>query len=133
MVDFLLRHVPASCKIHTSKRLTSYDVNPKTGKITLRFSDGSSSVTDVLIGADGIRSATRRTMYQNLASSVEDDNSKKKVFEYIDPVWTGILVYRSLIPTAKLLKKYPDVEPPTELTLVSHLAGSYRGNTYFYI
>ncbi|KAN0080154.1 hypothetical protein V8E55_009720 [Tylopilus felleus] len=117
MVDFLLRHVPASCKIHTSKRLTSYDVNPKTGKITLRFSDGSSSVTDVLIGADGIRSATRRTMYQNLASSVEDDNSKKKVFEYIDPVWTGILVYRSLIPTAKLLKKYPDVEPPTELTL----------------
>ncbi|KAG6374139.1 hypothetical protein JVT61DRAFT_4787 [Boletus reticuloceps] len=120
MVEFLLRHVPASCKIHTSKRLDSYDVNSETGKITLQFSDGSTSVTDVLVGADGIHSATRKTMYQKLASSILDDDSRKRLLECIDPVWTGTLVYRSLVPTSKLRKEYPDVELPTGLTMVSH-------------
>ncbi|KAF8438427.1 hypothetical protein L210DRAFT_3543852 [Boletus edulis BED1] len=117
MVEFLLRHVPASCKIHTSKRLDSYDVNSETGKITLQFSDGSTSVTDVLVGADGIHSATRKTMYQKLASSILDDDARKRLLECIDPVWTGTLVYRSLVPTSKLREEYPDVELPTGLTM----------------
>ena len=120
MVEFLLRQLPASCKVHTSKRLESYDVDSETGKITLHFSDGSSSVTDVLVGADGVHSATRKTMYRKLASSIRDDESRKKLLEYIDPVWTGMMVYRSLVPTAKLLKEYPGVEAPTGLTMVSH-------------
>lgn len=121
-VELLLRQLSAvtSCKVHTSKRLESYDVNSETGKITLHFADGSSSVTDVLVGADGGRSATRKTMYQNLASRARDDDSRKKLLEHIDPVWTGMLVYRSLVPTAKLKREYPDVELPTGLTLVRH-------------
>ena len=99
----------------------AYDVNSETGKITLHFSDGSSSVTDVLVGADGGRSATRKTMYQNLASRAQDDDSRKKLLECIDPVWTGMLVYRSLVPTAKFKREYPDVEAPTSLTMVSHV------------
>ena len=133
MVDFLLRHVPASCEIQTSKKLKSYEVNSETGKITLYFSDGSSSIADVLVGADGIRSATRKTMYQNLASSILDDDTRKRLFGCIDPVWTGMLVYRNLVPTTKLLKEYPDVKLPTGLTLVSHVASSHKWNTYFYI
>jgi salicylate hydroxylase len=127
MVDFLLQHIPESCKIHTSKKLASYDVNPETGKITLHFSDGFTTVTDVLVGADGIHSATRKTMYQNLASSdsIRDDDSRKRLLECIDPVWTGMLVYRSLVPTVKLQKEYPDVALPTGLTLVSYVASSY--------
>lgn len=125
LVNFLLRHVPAPCKIHTSKKLTSYDVNPDTGKITLHFSDGSSTVTDVLVGADGIHSGTRKTMYQNLASSIRDDDSRKKLLECIDPVWAGLLVYRNLVPTVKLLKEYPDFELSTSQTLVGHIASSY--------
>ncbi|KAF8438426.1 hypothetical protein L210DRAFT_3481584 [Boletus edulis BED1] len=117
LVNLLLRHVPASCKVHTSKKLNSYDVNSEIGKITLHFSDGTSSVTDVLVGADGIRSATRNTMFHKLASSIRDDYSRKRLLECIDPVWTGILVYRNLVPTTKLLKEYPDVELPTGLTV----------------
>ncbi|KAF8553831.1 FAD/NAD(P)-binding domain-containing protein [Imleria badia] len=129
MVDFLLRNVPASCKIHTSKRLASYDVNSETGKITLYFSDGSSSVTDVLVGADGLRSATRKSMYQKLASSILDDDSRKRLLlECIDPVWTGSLVYRNLVPTTKLLKEYPDFELPTGLTM--HLGKNKHIVTY---
>lgn len=119
LVDFLLRQVHASCNVHTSKRLEWYDVHPETGKITLHFSDGSHAVTDVLVGADGIRSPTRRTMYQKFASSTRDDDSRKRLLECIDPVWTGTLVYRSLVPNAKLLKEYPNAEMPTDLSLVS--------------
>ncbi|KAF8438429.1 FAD/NAD(P)-binding domain-containing protein [Boletus edulis BED1] len=122
VVDFLLRHLPASCKIHTSKKLNSYEVDSETGKTTLHFSDGDSTVTDVLVGADGIHSATRGTMYKKLASSIEDDESRKNLLKSIDPVWTGILVYRNLVPTEKLLKAYPDLEPPTNLTM--HLGES---------
>ena len=127
VIDLLLQHVPASCKIHTSKRLKSYEVNSETGKITLYFSDGSSSITDVLVGADGIHSATRKTMYQKLASSAVEDSLRKRLLECIDPVWTGELMYRNLVPTTKLLKEYPDVEPParTGVTLVSYVASSH--------
>lgn len=125
LVDFLLRQLSASCKIHTSKRLEFYDVNSKTGKITLHFSDGSTSVTDVLVGADGIRSATRQSMYQKFASLTRDDDSRKRLLECIDPVWTGILVYRNLVPIAKLSKEYPDVAAPNNLTLVSRIERSH--------
>ncbi|KAF9239487.1 hypothetical protein BU15DRAFT_61991 [Melanogaster broomeanus] len=117
VIDILLKHLPTSCNVQTSKRLEFYDVSPETGRTTLHFSDGSTTVTDVLIGADGIRSATRKTMYGQLASLSQDDESRKKLMDCIDPVWTGTLVYRNLVPTVKLLNEYPDVEAPTELTL----------------
>ncbi|KAF8438465.1 hypothetical protein L210DRAFT_3543956 [Boletus edulis BED1] len=117
VVDFLLQCLPASCKIHTSKKLNSYEVDSETGKTTLHFSDGDSTVTDMLVGADGIHSATRGTMYKKLASSIEDDESRKNLLKCIDPVWTGILVYRNLIPTEKFLKAYPDLEPPTDMMM----------------
>ncbi|KAF8438466.1 hypothetical protein L210DRAFT_2267527 [Boletus edulis BED1] len=121
MVEFLLRNFPASCKIHTFKRLDSYDVKSETGKITLHFFDGTSSVTDVLVGTDGIHSATRGTMYKRLAFSIRDDESRERLFDCNDPVWTGILVYRNLVPATKLMKECPDVELLTSLTLVSHV------------
>ncbi|KAH0833996.1 hypothetical protein J3R83DRAFT_11232 [Lanmaoa asiatica] len=117
LLDLLLQQLSVSCKIHTSKKLELYNVNSETGEITLHFSDGSSSVTDVLVGADGIHSVTRKTMYQKLASLVRDDGTRMRLLGHIDPVWTGILVYRSLVPTAKLLKEYPDVEGPSGLTM----------------
>ncbi|KAF9239489.1 hypothetical protein BU15DRAFT_61993 [Melanogaster broomeanus] len=117
VINILLQHLPTSCNVQTSKRLECYDVSPETGRTTLHFSDGSTVVTDVLIGADGIRSATRKTMYRQLASLSQDDGSRKKLMDCIDAVWTGTLVYRNLIPTMKLLKEYPDIEAPTELTL----------------
>ncbi|KAF9239488.1 hypothetical protein BU15DRAFT_61992 [Melanogaster broomeanus] len=117
VINTLLQHLPPSCNVQTSKRLEFYDVSTETGRTTLHFSDGSTAVTDVLIGADGIHSATRKTMYRQLASLSQDDGSRKKLMDCIDPVWTGSLVYRNLIPTVELLKAYPDVEAPTKLTV----------------
>ncbi|KAF9228173.1 FAD/NAD(P)-binding domain-containing protein [Gyrodon lividus] len=128
LVNLLLRHIPTSCKVQMSKGLELYDVTPETDTITLHFSDGSTAITDVLLGADGIRSVARKTMYRQLASLCQDDESRKKILACIDPVWTGALVYRNLVPTTKLLKEYPGVEAPTELTL--HLGKNKHIVTY---
>lgn len=132
LVELLLRQIHASCDVHTSKRLEFYEVHPETGKITLHFCDGSHTVTDVLVGADGVRSAMRRTMYQKLASLAPDDGSRKRLSEHINPVWTGTFVYRGLVPTTKLQKEYPDAVTPQGLTLVSQIVKNawYCWNTH---
>jgi len=56
-------------------------------------------------------------MYQTLASLSRDDDSRKRLLECVDPVWTGNLVYRNLIPTEKLSKEFPGVEAPKVPTL----------------
>ncbi|OJA09582.1 hypothetical protein AZE42_13065, partial [Rhizopogon vesiculosus] len=56
LVDILKQHLPASCTVHFNKRLTTYNKQPA-GSIVLHFADDSAATTDVLIGADGIRSS----------------------------------------------------------------------------
>lgn len=73
--------------IHTSARLVSYmrSSDVETGSpITLHFADGTTATADVLIGADGIRSAVRSTMFEGSSTGPR-------------PKWTGTIVYRSLI------------------------------------
>ncbi|KAG1737520.1 uncharacterized protein EDB91DRAFT_1249644 [Suillus paluster] len=57
------------------------------GQLILHFADGSTAPTDMLVGADGIRSSIRH---------------------YIDPSWTGTLVYRTVFPAEKLFKMDPN-------------------------
>ncbi|TFY80711.1 hypothetical protein EWM64_g3302 [Hericium alpestre] len=85
-------------QIHTNARLTSYTSHSPTSPITLHFADQPSAQADVLIGADGIRSAVRSTMFA--APSMRDISLKEKV----EPRWTGVVAYRSLI-TMEDLKK----------------------------
>ncbi|KZT01893.1 uncharacterized protein LAESUDRAFT_815649 [Laetiporus sulphureus 93-53] len=71
----LNKHLPDPCKLHMSKRLTTY-VTMDTSEIRLQFADGSSVTCNVLVGCDGIRSTVRDAK----------------------PVWTGKIMYRSLVP-----------------------------------
>ena len=65
MVDVFVRHLPASCTIHTSKRLIKYtEPRHPGGAYVLHFADGSVAEADVIIGADGIKSKTRASMYE---------------------------------------------------------------------
>ncbi|MDH5655522.1 MAG: FAD-dependent monooxygenase [Spirochaetia bacterium] len=50
-----------SSRIHTGKKLTGLSQNDET--VNLSFSDGSSDQCSILIGADGIRSAVRESVY----------------------------------------------------------------------
>ena len=102
---------------HLSKRLVSYEED--SSGVTLQFQDGSSARADVLIGADGIGSPTRRTMYDNLAEGVKTADPQKAEF-YLNhklPIWAGIYVFRFLVDSAKI--KAVD---PNHLTLNAAIA-----------
>lgn len=80
------------CTIHTSARLLSYSYSVDSdteSPLTLKFSDGSTAAADVLIGADGIHSVVRATMFWGLSHG--DDLPRQQ------PKWTGTVAYRSLI------------------------------------
>lgn len=107
----LLSHLPPSCTTHNAKRLKSY-VRPFSNRsrkspITLIFRDGSTATCDVLIGADGIKSAVRPCMMRELAEGMGPDE-KQSVLSCIKPVWSGVTAYRTLIPAEKLRARCPD-------------------------
>ena len=89
--------------LHFSKRLASY-VEPAdhTQPILLCFKDGTEATCDLLVGSDGIHSAVRRTMYTELATETSDVAKAREMMEMIDPVWSGVVVYRGLVPVDKV-------------------------------
>ncbi|KAF8432728.1 hypothetical protein L210DRAFT_3650186 [Boletus edulis BED1] len=111
MVAILERHLPASCTVHPKKRLVGY-IEPEqedahsTSPIRLEFADGTTATTDVLIGADGIRSTVRKTMFE--AASKNDGEDKTDLKQYIDATFTGITIYRALVAQEVLRKENPE-------------------------
>lgn len=109
MLDVFLRSLPSSYVLHTSKKLTYYIPGPS---IVIHFADGTEVEADVFIGADGIHSVARHSMYarahQNECPPGPEGDlpwhgcSRCKAAV---PKWTGIHAYRCLIPTTKLYRK----------------------------
>jgi salicylate hydroxylase len=129
MVAVLERHLPVSCTVHPGKRLVNY-IEPEqedadsTSPIRLEFADGTTATTDVLIGADGIRSAVRKTMFE--VASKDTSNDKTDLRQYIDATFTGMSVYRSLVSAEALKKENPENISLTEFTMVRiQLHGAY--------
>ncbi|EIM91628.1 FAD/NAD-P-binding domain-containing protein [Stereum hirsutum FP-91666 SS1] len=103
-----------SCTVHTSKKLVSYSYlslssssfGNTNGPITLHFTDGTTAETDILIGADGIRSSVRRGMFGHLYSraSLESGLSDQdvKLKQRVEPRWSGTVAYRALITKERL-------------------------------
>ena len=122
MVAILERHLPASCTVHPSKRLANY-IEPEqedvhlTSPIRLDFADGTSATTDVLIGADGVRSAVRKAMFET--ASKDSGNDKADLKQYTDATFTGISIYRFLVSAETLRKENPENISLKEMTGVS--------------
>ncbi|RDB25997.1 Salicylate hydroxylase [Hypsizygus marmoreus] len=87
--------LPPSCKLHTSKRLTHYTTPPSGTPVTLHFADGTSATADVLIGADGVRSPTRTSLFEMWAKEHLSDGTTPP--PRVEPIFGGSLVYRCLI------------------------------------
>ncbi|KZP25870.1 FAD/NAD(P)-binding domain-containing protein [Athelia psychrophila] len=109
----IINHLPPTCTSHFGKRLVSYD-DPASGPITLRFTDGTTAECDVLVGADGIKSAVRDILLSNLAK--EGKLTKEEVAKS-DPVWSGTVAYRGLVPKERLEAKAPGHRALTQDTL----------------
>lgn len=115
LVQVLLNNVPQSYPIHFDKRLTTYtEVIGDDGRIdhyVLHFADGTTAEADVIIGADGIKSRVRMSMYdiahrQDCSPNVEREHCPR--CSAATPKWTGIITYRALIPTDSLRKINPE-------------------------
>ena len=89
---------------HTSKRLVSYSSPTPDGPITLDFADGTTSEADVVIGSDGLRSATRATMYEALAA----ETGNPVLRQHIRAKFSGLISYRTVIPREKLAALNPN-------------------------
>ncbi|KAI0032980.1 hypothetical protein K488DRAFT_48676, partial [Vararia minispora EC-137] len=85
--------------LRTSKRLVRYQ--ERDGSVNLHFSDGTLSQCDVLVGADGLRSAVRATMVDILSKST----SHADLAFYRGAVWSGFLVYRAVVPRERVEKE----------------------------
>lgn len=109
-----------------AKRLAYYETPGSSDwggreQIELHFEDGSSATCDVLIGADGIKSPTRRCLLKNIANNVAepDPHRLREIPSSIDPVWSGSIAYRAVVPSKRLEMINPDHKVLKEGQLVS--------------
>ena len=99
---------PVTYRAHLSKRLKSYTQDEDV--VTIHFEDGSTATADLLIGADGIGSRTRHTMYGGLAERVRntDPQRAEELEKRMSPVFTGTYQCRALVDAEKLRTTSPD-------------------------
>ncbi|KAH7905241.1 FAD/NAD(P)-binding domain-containing protein, partial [Hygrophoropsis aurantiaca] len=121
----LLSHISSSCRIHYAKRLATYVQPSYSGNdaspITLTFIDGTTATCDILIGADGVRSAVRGTLMRESAQHSSGKDAKIRL-SCVEPVWSGVTAYRTLICTEKLRARDPNhraLSAPTMANAVS--------------
>lgn len=119
----LLSHLSPSCKTHASKKLVSCSQPAASSKspIMLTFSDGSSSSCDLLIGADGIKSVVRGHLMREVAQSLSGQ-AATLALSCVDPIWSGVTAYRSLIDADKLRACAPQHRALREPIIVSWIS-----------
>ncbi|KAI0732214.1 FAD/NAD(P)-binding domain-containing protein [Fomitopsis betulina] len=109
----LLRHLSPSTCTYTSKRLVSYSQPPRGvphQAVTLHFQDGTAATCDVLIGADGVKSATRAALVEELAQaaiSAGRPGEADSIRSTAQPRWSGLCAYRTTIAAEALRSKMP--------------------------
>ena len=107
--NVLLRRLPPSYRIHCSKRLRSY-TQRQGGPISLLFEDGTKASCDVLVGADGVKSAVRRSLLGEKVQWAQSENRWSEAADIktlIEPAWSGTNAYRALIPADRLRARDP--------------------------
>lgn len=90
------------------KRLSRYSIQED--EIRLEFRDGSEASCDLLVGCDGIKSVVRKQLLEELS-----DKRDRQLRGFIDPVFTGTMAYRALMPVELLPKHKDDAPHPSSL------------------
>ncbi|TFK51404.1 salicylate hydroxylase [Heliocybe sulcata] len=111
----ILKWLPSSCKVHLLKRLTSVDEPDSMDlPVSLHFADGTTATCDLLIGADGIKSEVRMSMYRSRAAKARSQGKEEVAdiwMRYLRPVWTGSVAYRGMVTKEQLMSLNRGSEP----------------------
>ncbi|EPQ59055.1 FAD/NAD P-binding domain-containing protein [Gloeophyllum trabeum ATCC 11539] len=109
----ILENISRSCPIHFSKRLVALteavDIDEP---VVLHFEDGSTTKCDIAIGADGIKSAVRASVFGTAIRTAETIHDSVKVShlrEQTPPMWTGTVAYWGLIHVSVLENIAPNL------------------------
>lgn len=103
----LQSHFSPNTRIHYRKRLVSYE-DAAPDPVVLYFADGTHAKCDLVIGADGTKSAVRKAMFESLASKAQDEAQAQEYLSHVDAKWSGFVMYRALVQTDVLKEEYPD-------------------------
>ncbi|KAI1789079.1 FAD/NAD(P)-binding domain-containing protein [Ganoderma leucocontextum] len=118
--QLLANHLDAGDRIHFSKRLASYSETSSTEPITLNFKDGTTATCDLVVGSDGVRSAVRRTMfneYADVAGTRGQAEEAARLREMVEPGFSGEVVYRGLAPASALSPELVDYSRVPQILL----------------
>ncbi|KZT30268.1 salicylate hydroxylase [Neolentinus lepideus HHB14362 ss-1] len=111
----VLKRLPPSCKTYLRKRLASVNEPDSMDlPVSLYFTDGTSATCDLLVGADGIKSAVRASMYCSRAEKARVEGEEEiadSLMRCVPPVWIGSLAYRGLVTREQLMSLYQDSQP----------------------
>lgn len=129
----LLNHIGQRYSIRTSKRLASYRQSSSSSKpITLTFTDQTTATCDLLVGADGIHSAVRRTLLLDQAGAYAKRGhaiEAQSIANSIDPIWSGQTAFRAVIPVERVMNAFPGhraLNTPVQVSTPNYSALSFR-------
>lgn len=95
-------------RLHLGHRFSSYE---EVGdEIRIQFQNGTTATCDLLVGMDGIKSAVRKSLL--LHQGLPDSPS-------MEPVWSGTIAYRGLVPRDVLDEVFPGHRAITTPMMVS--------------
>ena len=107
--------------LHTSKRLVGYsDPEDPACPIRLSFSDGTEATCDVVVGADGVKSAVRATMLSSLIAGTQSPEHVEKLRDSILPRYSGAVTHRAVISR----EKFTQLPQDSSVWTVGKLVGS---------
>jgi len=115
LIDALAAELPPGC-LHAGHRLAGF--TDSGADVRLEFENGTRVACDALVGADGIHSRVRQSLFGADA-----------------PTYTGMIAWRAVVPAASVEIAHPDIDlkpftkwwgPTPDVQLVNFLIGGGR-------
>lgn len=83
-----------NCKVLTSKQAIDFVVEDNGTQVAVLFSDGTRDTADIVVGADGVHSTTRKWFFTDFSNQQTDPVKAEAYLQLVPPKWSGTYAYR---------------------------------------